>query len=196
MHVAMAAFLQRTCFVRSRFNMHCDVMCMIILLGSYCTCCSQMDSLWSHAGCVNVHPAPAPQSETKFKSSFHLFMIKMLYRENVKLYCTSWRANLRPDVLDFCSKIVFCAKTRTLLGHLEDGNFGVGFDQFCPHLHFYTTYVDNFQNAKKILAVSSTARPVSILNELHSNSPSWILTIILSTSVWFGFVFERRSSVG
>lgn len=50
---------------------------------------------------------------------------------------------------------MFCARTRTLLGHLEDGNFGVGFDRFCPHLHFYTTYVDNFQAAKKTLAVSS-----------------------------------------
>lgn len=59
-------------------------------------------------------------------------------------------------------EMMFCARTRTLLGHLEDGNFGVGFDQFRPHLHFYTTYVDNFQNAKKILAVSS-ARPVVLI---------------------------------
>lgn len=91
-------------------------------------------------------------------------------------------------------KICFVHKIRTLLGHLEDGGFGVGFDQFCPHLHFYTTYVDNFQSAKKILAVSSARRVLFFffkfinlvffktnLNELHATSLKSILSIIVST---------------
>ncbi|XP_026858025.1 rho guanine nucleotide exchange factor 39 isoform X2 [Electrophorus electricus] len=46
---------------------------------------------------------------------------------------------------------MFGALSRTLLAHLEEGNVGLGFEQFCPHLHFYITYVDNFQTAKKVL---------------------------------------------
>lgn len=44
----------------------------------------------------------------------------------------------------------FC---RSLLVHLENGYFGRGFDQICPQLHHYNTYVDNIYNASKVLAV-------------------------------------------
>ncbi|MCJ8743390.1 hypothetical protein PDJAM_G00093460 [Pangasius djambal] len=65
------------------------------------------------------------------------------------------KGTLRQDIREsiFSSIKSIHLVNQTLLGHLEDGKFGVGFDQFCPHLHFYTTYVDNFQTAKKILAV-------------------------------------------
>uniref|UniRef100_A0A3Q3WNV1 PH domain-containing protein n=1 Tax=Mola mola TaxID=94237 RepID=A0A3Q3WNV1_MOLML len=33
------------------------------------------------------------------------------------------------------------------------GCFGLGFDQFCPHLHYYDTYVDNIYNASKVLRI-------------------------------------------
>ncbi|XP_046878810.1 rho guanine nucleotide exchange factor 39 isoform X2 [Hypomesus transpacificus] len=40
---------------------------------------------------------------------------------------------------------------QTLLVHLENGYFGRGFEQFCPQLHYYNTYVDNIHNARKVL---------------------------------------------
>ncbi|XP_053544346.1 rho guanine nucleotide exchange factor 39 isoform X2 [Ictalurus punctatus] len=65
------------------------------------------------------------------------------------------KGTLRQDIREsiFSSIKSIHLVNQTLLGHLEDGSFGVGFAQFCPHLHFYTAYVDNFQTAKKILAV-------------------------------------------
>lgn len=91
---------------------------------------------------------------------------------------------------DFCSKRMFCAITRTLLGHLEEGNFGAGFDQFCPQLHFYTTYVDNFQKAKMILAVSS-ARPVLLFLSLLNEVPKWAACrFTKQNSVHYGLNFS------
>ncbi|XP_053506303.1 rho guanine nucleotide exchange factor 39 isoform X1 [Ictalurus furcatus] len=65
------------------------------------------------------------------------------------------KGTLRQDIREsiFSSIKSIHLVNQTLLSHLEDGSFGVGFAQFCPHLHFYTAYVDNFQTAKKILAV-------------------------------------------
>ncbi|GAA6103228.1 rho guanine nucleotide exchange factor 39 isoform X1 [Tachysurus ichikawai] len=65
------------------------------------------------------------------------------------------KGTLRQDIREsiFSSIKSIHLVNQTLLGHLEDGNFGVGFDQFCPHMHFYSTYVNNFHTAKKILAV-------------------------------------------
>ncbi|XP_026220041.1 rho guanine nucleotide exchange factor 39 isoform X1 [Anabas testudineus] len=42
---------------------------------------------------------------------------------------------------------------QSLLVHLENGYFGKGFDQFCPNLQYYTTYVDNIYNASKVLRI-------------------------------------------
>ncbi|XP_047660350.1 rho guanine nucleotide exchange factor 39 isoform X2 [Tachysurus fulvidraco] len=65
------------------------------------------------------------------------------------------KGTLRQDIREsiFSSIKSIHLVNQTLLGHLEDGNFGVGFDQFCPHMHLYSTYVNNFHTAKKILAV-------------------------------------------
>ncbi|KAI5094023.1 rho guanine nucleotide exchange factor 39 isoform 2 [Silurus meridionalis] len=65
------------------------------------------------------------------------------------------KGTLRQDIREriFSSIKSIHLVNQTLLAHLENGNFGAGFDQFCPHLHFYTSYVDNFQTSKKTLAV-------------------------------------------
>uniref|UniRef100_A0A4W4GMA9 DH domain-containing protein n=1 Tax=Electrophorus electricus TaxID=8005 RepID=A0A4W4GMA9_ELEEL len=63
------------------------------------------------------------------------------------------KGTLRQDIREsiFSSIKSIHLVNQTLLAHLEEGNVGLGFEQFCPHLHFYITYVDNFQTAKKVL---------------------------------------------
>ena len=55
-------------------------------------------------------------------------------------------------VVLLCLFSLFC---RSLLVHLENGYFGRGFDQFCPQLQHYNTYVDNIYNASKVLGVGT-----------------------------------------
>ncbi|TSK13280.1 Rho guanine nucleotide exchange factor 39 [Bagarius yarrelli] len=66
------------------------------------------------------------------------------------------KGTLRQDIREsiFSSIKSINLVNQKLLSHLENGNFGGGFDQFCPHLHFYTTYADNFHTAQKILATA------------------------------------------
>ncbi|XP_062862106.1 rho guanine nucleotide exchange factor 39 [Trichomycterus rosablanca] len=63
------------------------------------------------------------------------------------------KGTLRQDIREriFSSMKSIHLVNQSLLAHLEERNFGLGFEQFCPHLHLYTTYVDNFQSAKKVL---------------------------------------------
>ncbi|XP_076861175.1 rho guanine nucleotide exchange factor 39 isoform X1 [Brachyhypopomus gauderio] len=65
------------------------------------------------------------------------------------------KGTLRQDIREsiFSSIKSIHLVNQTLLPHLEEGDVGRGFEQFCPHLHFYTTYIDNFQTAKKVLMV-------------------------------------------
>uniref|UniRef100_W5KVZ6 Rho guanine nucleotide exchange factor (GEF) 39 n=1 Tax=Astyanax mexicanus TaxID=7994 RepID=W5KVZ6_ASTMX len=65
------------------------------------------------------------------------------------------KGTLRQDIREsiFSSIKSIHLVNQTLLTHLEVGNFGLGFEEFCPHLHFYSTYVDNVQTAKKVLMV-------------------------------------------
>uniref|UniRef100_UPI00398EEB0E rho guanine nucleotide exchange factor 39 isoform X1 n=2 Tax=Pristiophorus japonicus TaxID=55135 RepID=UPI00398EEB0E len=63
------------------------------------------------------------------------------------------KGTLRPDTRDaiFCTFKSIHSINRTLLSNLEDGKFGLGFDNFCPHLQLYTTYTDNMECAVKVL---------------------------------------------
>ncbi|KAL7882644.1 hypothetical protein SRHO_G00003020, partial [Serrasalmus rhombeus] len=65
------------------------------------------------------------------------------------------KGTLRQDIREsiFSSIKSIHLVNQTLLTHLEEGKFGYGFEQFCPHLHFYTAYVDNIQTAKRVLMV-------------------------------------------
>lgn len=65
------------------------------------------------------------------------------------LYCKCYICLLTAKSLDD----FVCFSCRSLLVHLENGYFGRGFDQFCPQLYHYKTYVDNIHNASKVLKV-------------------------------------------
>ncbi|XP_041819981.1 rho guanine nucleotide exchange factor 39 [Chelmon rostratus] len=65
------------------------------------------------------------------------------------------KGTLRHDIREsiFSSIKAIHSVNQSLLVHLENGYFGPGFDQFCPHLHHYSTYADNIYNASKVLGI-------------------------------------------
>ncbi|XP_034719085.1 rho guanine nucleotide exchange factor 39 isoform X2 [Etheostoma cragini] len=65
------------------------------------------------------------------------------------------KGTLRQDFREsiFSSIKAIHSVNQSLLVHLENGYFGRGFEQMCPHLHHYNTYVDNIYNASKVLGV-------------------------------------------
>ncbi|XP_010897289.1 rho guanine nucleotide exchange factor 39 [Esox lucius] len=65
------------------------------------------------------------------------------------------KGTLRQDIREsiFSTVTSIYSVNQSLLVRLEKGEFGRGFDDFCPHLHYYVTYVDNIQNASKVLAL-------------------------------------------
>ncbi|XP_034019444.1 rho guanine nucleotide exchange factor 39 [Thalassophryne amazonica] len=65
------------------------------------------------------------------------------------------KGTLRQDIREsiFSTIKSIHSVNQSLLVHLENGYIGRGFEQFCPHLHYYNTYVDNFYNARKVLRV-------------------------------------------
>uniref|UniRef100_A0A4W5MDK6 DH domain-containing protein n=2 Tax=Hucho hucho TaxID=62062 RepID=A0A4W5MDK6_9TELE len=79
------------------------------------------------------------------------------HRSNVQYFVEILKAKgtLRQDIREsiFSSIPSIHSVNQTLLVRLENGDFGRGFDDFCPLLHHYVTYVDNIQNANKVLAV-------------------------------------------
>ncbi|XP_051544007.1 rho guanine nucleotide exchange factor 39-like [Myxocyprinus asiaticus] len=65
------------------------------------------------------------------------------------------KGTLRQDISEsiFSSIKSIHLINQTLLAHLEEERFGVGFEEFCTHLQLYNTYVDNILTAKKVLMV-------------------------------------------
>ncbi|KAL1275690.1 hypothetical protein QQF64_035313, partial [Cirrhinus molitorella] len=65
------------------------------------------------------------------------------------------KGTLRQDIREsiFSSIKSIHLINQTLLSHVELGRFGIGFEEFCAHLHLYNTYIDNIQTAKKVLTV-------------------------------------------
>ncbi|XP_069763581.1 rho guanine nucleotide exchange factor 39 [Narcine bancroftii] len=63
------------------------------------------------------------------------------------------KGTLQPDARDaiFCTFKSIHSVNGSLLGDLQDGKFGMGFDKFCPHLQLYITYTDNMEHALKVL---------------------------------------------
>ncbi|XP_068442647.1 rho guanine nucleotide exchange factor 39 isoform X2 [Clinocottus analis] len=65
------------------------------------------------------------------------------------------KGTLKEDMREgiFSSIKAIYSVNQSLLVHLENGYFGRGFDQMCPHLHQYNTYVDNIYNASRVLGI-------------------------------------------
>ncbi|XP_030624574.1 rho guanine nucleotide exchange factor 39 [Chanos chanos] len=65
------------------------------------------------------------------------------------------KGTLRQDIREsiFSSIKSIHLVNQALLAHLEEGKFGLGFEQFCLNLQFYTAYIDNIHTANKVLLV-------------------------------------------
>ncbi|XP_029317990.1 rho guanine nucleotide exchange factor 39 isoform X2 [Cottoperca gobio] len=65
------------------------------------------------------------------------------------------KGTLRQDIREsiFSSIKAIHSVNQSLMVHLENGYFGRGFEQICPQLHHYNTYVDNIYKASKVLGI-------------------------------------------
>ncbi|KAM8908049.1 rho guanine nucleotide exchange factor 39 isoform 2-T2 [Spinachia spinachia] len=65
------------------------------------------------------------------------------------------KGTLKHDIREsiFSSIKAIYSVNQSLLVHLENGYFGQGFDQMCPDLQYYNTYVDNIYNASRVLGI-------------------------------------------
>ncbi|XP_054480790.1 rho guanine nucleotide exchange factor 39 isoform X1 [Anoplopoma fimbria] len=65
------------------------------------------------------------------------------------------KGTLKQDIREgiFSSIKAILSVNRSLLVHLENGYFGRGFEQMCPHLHHYNIYVDNIYDASRVLGI-------------------------------------------
>ncbi|XP_076153380.1 rho guanine nucleotide exchange factor 39 [Alosa pseudoharengus] len=90
-----------------------------------------------------------------------LVQTEQRYCEQLELVTTYFveilkaKGTLRQDIREsiFSSIKSIHLVNQTLLAHLEQGKCGLGFEHFCLHLQHYDTYVDNIQNANKVLQI-------------------------------------------
>ncbi|XP_071358587.1 rho guanine nucleotide exchange factor 39 isoform X2 [Trachinotus anak] len=95
------------------------------------------------------------------RTARELVQTEQHYCQRLKLVTTYFveilkaKGTLRQDIREniFSSIKAIHSVNQSLLVHLENGYFGRGFDQFCPHLQHYNTYVDNIYNARKVLGI-------------------------------------------
>nr|XP_015208416.1 PREDICTED: rho guanine nucleotide exchange factor 39 [Lepisosteus oculatus] len=89
-------------------------------------------------------------AETEQRYCEKLELVTMYFVEILKA-----KGTLRQDIREsiFSSIKSIHSVNQTLLAYLEEGKFGLGFETFCPHLHFYITFVDNIETAFKVLQV-------------------------------------------
>ncbi|XP_052372230.1 LOW QUALITY PROTEIN: rho guanine nucleotide exchange factor 39-like [Oncorhynchus keta] len=86
------------------------------------------------------------------------------------------KGTLRQDIREsiFSSIPSVYSVNQTLLVRLENGDFGRGLDDFCPHLHHYVTYVDNIQNANRVLALQVKKNKAFRRFKLQESRPEFL----------------------
>ncbi|XP_043944163.1 rho guanine nucleotide exchange factor 39 [Protopterus annectens] len=86
--------------------------------------------------------------ETEQRYSEQLELIKSYFIDILKA-----KGTLKEDTRKavFGSLESICLVNQTLLVYLEEGKFGIGFEEFCPHLHLYASYAENMEYAVKVL---------------------------------------------
>ncbi|KAJ3611942.1 hypothetical protein NHX12_020222 [Muraenolepis orangiensis] len=96
------------------------------------------------------------------------------------------KGTLRQNVLEsvFSSIKAIHSVNQSLLVHVENGYLGRGFEQFCPQLHHYTSYLDNMYHARKVLAAqlkkNKAFRRFKALQEARPDFRSCTLEDLLS----------------
>ncbi|KAJ0015611.1 hypothetical protein NQD34_009231 [Periophthalmus magnuspinnatus] len=91
----------------------------------------------------------------RIRISKELVQTEQKYCQQLQLITTYFveilaaKGTLKPDVRGsiFSSIKHIHSLNQALLVHLENGYLGRGLDQFCPELHHYRVYADNFYSA-------------------------------------------------
>ncbi|XP_070848445.1 rho guanine nucleotide exchange factor 39 [Chaetodon trifascialis] len=112
-------------------------------------------------GCTSIQEQRERWERKRSRTAKELVKTEQRYCQQLELVTTYFveilkaKGTLRHDIREsiFSSIKAIHSVNQSLLVHLENGYFGRGFDQFCPHLHHYNTYVDNIYNASKVLGI-------------------------------------------
>ncbi|XP_067437804.1 rho guanine nucleotide exchange factor 39 [Thunnus thynnus] len=112
-------------------------------------------------GCSSIQEQRERWERKRSRTARELVQTEQRYCQQLELVTTYFveilkaKATLRQDIREsiFSSIKAIHSVNQSLLVHLENGYFGRGFDQFCPHLHHYNMYVDNIYNASKVLRI-------------------------------------------
>ncbi|XP_070785317.1 rho guanine nucleotide exchange factor 39 [Enoplosus armatus] len=112
-------------------------------------------------GCTSIQEQRDRWEQKRSRTARELVQTEQRYCQQLELVTTYFveilkaKGTLRQDIREsiFSSIKAIHSVNQSLLVHLENGYFGRGFDQFCPHLHHYNAYVDNIYNASKVLAI-------------------------------------------
>ncbi|KAM7366758.1 hypothetical protein PAMP_014708 [Pampus punctatissimus] len=112
-------------------------------------------------GCSSIQEQRDRWERKRSRTAKELVQTEQRYCQQLELVTTYFveilkaKATLRQDIREsiFSSIKAIHSVNQSLLVHLENGYYGRGFDQFCPHLHHYNTYVDNIYNASKVLGI-------------------------------------------
>ncbi|XP_044042387.1 rho guanine nucleotide exchange factor 39 isoform X2 [Siniperca chuatsi] len=112
-------------------------------------------------GCTSIQEQRDRWERKRSRTARELVQTEQRYCQQLELVTTYFeeilkaKGTLRQDIREsiFSPIKVIHSVNQSLLVHLENGYFGRGFDQFCPHLHHYNTYVDNIYNASKMLGI-------------------------------------------
>ncbi|XP_030295072.1 rho guanine nucleotide exchange factor 39 [Sparus aurata] len=112
-------------------------------------------------GCTNIQEQRERWERKRSRTARELVQTEQRYCQQLELVTTYFveilkaKGTLRQDIREsiFSSIKAIHSVNQSLLVHLENGYFGRGFDQFCPHLHHYIMYADNIYNASKVLGI-------------------------------------------
>ncbi|XP_034529290.1 rho guanine nucleotide exchange factor 39 [Notolabrus celidotus] len=112
-------------------------------------------------GCTSIQEQRDRWERKRSRTAKELVQTEQRYCQQLELISTYFveilkaKGTLKLDVREsiFSSIKAIHSVNQSLLVHLENGYFGRGFDQFCPHLNLYNTYVDNIYNSSKVLRI-------------------------------------------
>lgn len=115
----------------------------------------------SPPGCTSIQEQRDRWERKRSRTAKELVQTEQRYCQQLELVNTYFveilkaKGTLKPGIREsiFSSIKAIHSVNQSLLVHLENGYFGRGFDQFCPQLNLYSTYVDNIYNSSKVLQI-------------------------------------------
>ncbi|XP_033470267.1 rho guanine nucleotide exchange factor 39 isoform X2 [Epinephelus lanceolatus] len=112
-------------------------------------------------GCTSIQEQRDRWDRKRSRTARELVQTEQRYCQQLELVTTYFveilkaKGTLKQDIREsiFSSIKAIHSMNQSLLVHLENGYFGRGFEQMCPQLHHYNSYVDNIYNARKVLGI-------------------------------------------